>query len=71
VTARRKSKVGGKRKGAGRPRKGDDARSVVRTLKLTPAEATTQDEFAKSQATTWPDMVREAIELALARGSTR
>jgi hypothetical protein len=72
VTAGRKPKVGGAREGAGRPPKAAaDKLSITRTLKMTRAQAKAQDAFSERQGTDWPTMVREAIDLAMARGSTR
>lgn len=71
MTARRKPKVGGARAGAGRPPKGPSARSVVRTIKLTPAERDAQDALAASEGTKWTDVARAALGLVVARGSTR
>jgi hypothetical protein len=68
---RRRSKVGGARAGAGRKPAAGVARSEIRTLKLTPDEARAHDAAAKSEARDWPDWIRAAAELAIARGSTR
>jgi len=69
--ARRKG-PGGRRKGAGRPALPDGAaRSVVWTIKITPAMATAVDDLAATSGTTRAALLLEAIELALARGSTR
>lgn len=59
------------KRGPGRPSLGADARSVTRTIKLTPGEAAAQDALASRAGQTWTDLVREALDLALARGSTR
>ncbi len=64
----RKPKVGGKRAGAGRP-KIANPRSVKRAVLLLPSEAAAHDE-ARGE-TPWGDWIREAAELAIARGSTR
>jgi len=64
----RKPKVGGKRAGAGRP-PSDNPRSVKRAVLLLPAEAAAHD--AARGDTPWGDWIREAAELAIARGSTR
>lgn len=66
----RRPKVGGKREGAGRPPKpAGEAATVVRTVKLTPGQAAAHDEARGEQP--WADWIREAAELAIARGSTR
>lgn len=66
---RRRSKVGGKRAGAGRKPKGDEVASIKRTVSLTPTQAAAQD--AARGDTPWSTWMVEAAELALARGSTR
>lgn len=68
--ARRRAKVGGAREGAGRKPVAGVARKP-RTIKLTPDEAAAQDAAAAKLGMTWPDWIREAAELAIARGSTR
>lgn len=68
--ARRKG-PGGARAGAGRKPVSGEARSVARTVKLTPGEAEAQDAAAKREGQPWPEWIRGAAELALARGSTR
>ncbi len=68
--ARRKG-PGGARAGAGRKPAAGVARSIPRTLKLTPEEAAAQDAAAEREGQEWPDWIRGAAELALARGSTR
>lgn len=66
----RKPKVGGARPGAGRP-PSPDGPSVPRMLRL-PAELDTAcAAAAKAVGMSWADWAREALELALARGSTR
>lgn len=60
-----------KHRGPGRPPLGVDARSVTKTLKLTPAELAAQETAAERSSLTWTDWAREALDLALARGSTR
>lgn len=65
--ARRKG-PGGRRKGAGRPPI-DDPRTVRREVKLLPSEAEAHDKARGKQA--WGEWIREAAELAIARGSTR
>ncbi len=62
---------GGVRKGAGRPPLGPAARSIVWTIKVTPAMAAAVNALAKSCSTTRAAVLIEAIELALVRGSTR
>lgn len=64
----RRSKVGGARAGAGRKPVTGVARSVIRTVKLTPDEATAHDAARGEQS--WPDWMRDAAELAIARGPT-
>lgn len=68
---RRKPKVGGARPGAGRPSLGDDARSANVTVKLTPATRAAWRAAATREDSTLTDYVIAAVELALARGSTR
>lgn len=65
---RRRSKVGGKRAGAGRP-PSPDSRSEPRMVRLRPDEAAAHDAARGDQP--WADWIREAAELAIARGSTR
>jgi hypothetical protein len=67
TTTGNKRGPGGRREGAGRPSLGADARTVVRTVKLTPAEAARHDDARGSMS--WPDWVREACDRAIARGS--
>lgn len=71
MTLPRKRGPGGARKGAGRPPLGEDARSVVWTIKVTPAMAADFDDLAEACSTTRAALLLEAIELAIARGSTR
>ncbi len=71
MTARKRKGPGGARKGAGRPSLGPDARSVVWTIKVTPAMASAVDDLAEASGTTRAAVLLEAIELAIARGSTR
>jgi len=66
----RRPKVGGVRKGAGRP-PAERTRSVPRMVRLYPEEAAAQDAEAKRAGLDWVDWIREAAELAIARGSTR
>lgn len=62
---RRRTKVGGKRKGAGRPRKDPaDKRSEARTVTLTPAEAAAQDALAGE--TPWATWAHDALVAAAA-----
>lgn len=70
MTGRRK-RVGGARAGAGRKPAAGVARSIARTIKITPDEASAQDALAERQGVTWPDLAREALGVAVARGSTR
>lgn len=65
----RRKGPGGARKGAGRPSLGQDARSIIRSMKLTPAEAAAHDAARGDMP--WSDWMREAAQLAIARGSTR
>jgi predicted transcriptional regulator len=60
VTAR-KGKVG-------RPSLGAEARSVVWTIKVTPAMAVAIDAIAKRTKTRRAAKILEALELAIARG---
>jgi hypothetical protein len=70
MSRRRKPTVGGRRAGAGRkPKPAGEVRSDVRTVKLTPDEGARHDAAAGDQP--WSDWIREAAELAIARGSTR
>jgi len=62
---------GGRRKGAGRPPLGDDARSEKVQIRLTVAEDAAAREIAEREGSTLSDFGRAAILLALARGSTR
>ena len=64
----RRSKVGGKRKGAGRP-PSPAPRTEPRMVRLTKAEAA-QHDAARGERK-WADWIREAAELAIARGSMR
>lgn len=66
---RKRKGPGGARAGAGRKPTGDVAASVVRTVKLTPAQAEAHDAARGKQP--WSDWIRDAAELAIARGSTR
>lgn len=66
---RRKSKVGGARAGSGaKPQRGAVA-TVTRSIKLTEDEAAAHD--AARGDLDWSKWIREAAELAIARGSTR
>jgi len=55
----------------GRPSLGAEARSVVWTIKVTPAMAAAIDAIAERADTTRAATILEALELAIARGSTR
>ena len=66
MSARKRKGPGGARVGAGRPPLGPDARSVSRTIKLTPLELAAQEAAAAREGLTWSEWVRAAI----ARGST-
>jgi len=46
-------------------------RSITKTVKLTPGEHAAQAALAKRQGQKWSDLAREALDLAVARGSTR
>ena len=72
MTARRKRKVGGKRKGAGRPPKtaADKFSGMIR-VPVWPAFETAIIAAAKAEGQLVTDWGRAAFELALARGSTR
>lgn len=59
------------KRGPGRPSLGVDARSVTRTIKLTPVAAKAQLDAAQREGLTWSAWATAAFELALARGSTR
>lgn len=63
-----RSKVGGARAGAGRPLSANP-RTVKRAVPLLPEEAAAHDAARGDQP--WADWMREAAELAIARGSTR
>lgn len=65
---RRKSKVGGARPGAGRPPL-EVTRSIRRPVLLRPDEAAAHDAARGDQP--WGEWIREAADLAIARGSTR
>jgi hypothetical protein len=65
----RRSRVGGKRRGAGRKPRAGVAASVKRTVKLTPDQAAAHD--AARGDTPWSTWMVEAADLAIARGSTR
>lgn len=62
---------GGARAGAGRKPLGPVARSVVKTVKLRPDEVAAQEAAAQAESSTWSDWARAALDLAVARGSTR
>lgn len=69
MTRRRKTKVvGGARPGAGRKPRGKGP-IIRREVKLLEAEAAAHDAARGDQP--WGDWIREAAELAIARGSTR
>jgi hypothetical protein len=57
----------------GRPAFADPSqvRSVVRTIKLTPAERESWQALADRQGITFAKLVREAVELAIVRGASR
>ncbi len=59
------------KKGPGRPSLGADARSIVWTIKVSPAMASEINAIAKASGTTRAAVLLEALELAIARGSTR
>jgi hypothetical protein len=65
----RRSRAGGARAGAGRKPTGGVAASIARTVKLTPEQAEAHDRARGEQP--WADWIREAADLAIARGSTR
>jgi hypothetical protein len=69
VTRKRKAgKVGGRRAGAGRPPIANP-RTIKRAVPLLPSEAAAHDEARGD--TPWAEWIREAADLAIARGSTR
>jgi hypothetical protein len=59
------------KRGPGRPPLGAAGRSKVRTIKLTAAELGAQEAAATAESRTWSDWARAALDLAVARGSTR
>lgn len=61
---RRRSKVGGARKGAGRPPLGDAARAHIKTIKLTIAELEAQERAAEEVGQTWTEWARGALQAA-------
>ncbi|HEU4727709.1 MAG TPA: hypothetical protein VFT22_07465 [Kofleriaceae bacterium] len=63
----RRTKRGGARPGSGRKPKGSTAMSVVRTIKLTPADAVAQDAAADAEGQVWPDWIRGAADDRIAR----
>lgn len=65
-----KSKHGGKREGAGRPR-AHNPRSVTFKVRLTGEEVSRWQVAADRQGITLADLVRESVETCIARGSTR
>lgn len=67
----RKRGPGGRRKGAGRPSLGAAARSVTWTIKVTPEMAAAIDDIAARSGVKRAATILEALELAIARGSTR
>lgn len=68
----RKPKVGGARAGAGRPPKPRaEKRSALIRISATPAVAAAAAELAKRQGVSLSDLGLEALQLAIARGSTR
>lgn len=60
-----------KPRGRGRPPLGALARSVTRTIKLSPAEDAAIVTAAEGEGQPVSEWLRAAAELALARGSTR
>jgi hypothetical protein len=69
---RRRSKVGGRRAGAGRkPLDPDVTRTKVVTTRITPPELAAATEIAERERLTLSNFSRAAIQLAIARGSTR
>ena len=73
MTARRprKPKVGGVRKGAGRPPLGADKRSEVVRVSLTPARRAEVAAAARAAEQSESDWGAQAFERALSGGSTR
>lgn len=67
----RRKGPGGSQPGAGRPSLGARTRSVVWTVKLTPAMARDFDAMARRSSTTRAALLLEAIELAIASRSSR
>lgn len=67
----RRPKRGGARENAGRKPKGKVAMSVVRTIKLTPADAAAQDAAAEAEGQAWPDWIRCAADERIARSTGR
>lgn len=47
------------------------ARTITKRVRVTAAELAAQDELARKQEQTWSDLAREALGLAVARGSSR
>lgn len=63
---------GGRRKGAGRPPLDPaDARTEVVRVRLTPGEGAAARELAEREQLSISEFGRAAIQLAIARGSTR
>lgn len=68
MSPRKRKGPGGRRKGAGRPPV-DDPRTERREVRLLPEEAAAHDAARGDQP--WSEWIREAAQLAIARGSTR
>ena len=68
---RRRAKNGGARKGAGRPSLGADARSETIRVRVTPRTLEAVKAAAGAAEQSLSDWGHEAIQLAIARGSTR
>lgn len=66
----RRPKVGGKRKGAGRPPSANPRRNKV-TIKLTDSQHAAVQAAAAAEDRSVSDWGNAAIDLAIARGSTR
>jgi hypothetical protein len=66
----RRKGPGGRRKGAGRPPLAV-SRDITKRLRMTAQEEAAQEAAAARQGLTWSEWIREAAELAIARGSTR
>jgi hypothetical protein len=60
-----------KKRGPGRPKLGKAARTHVLSIKISADERKAWDALAEKQGITIGALIRESVEMAIARGSSR